>query len=300
MSHYTVLVVEQADKNLEQQLQPFHEFECTGENDGYVQGVDITEDVRASSLSDYGLEAVTDESLVDIEGLHKYGYAVVDAEGKVVKAVKRTNPNAKWDWWQVGGRWSGFFMLKPGATGNLGQRSLLDRGPDNRSGYADSARKCDIDFDAMRDKAGAKAGAQWDKIHEVCGAHLSTFVPWVKMRDEVCAGNIDAARDAYHEQDALRAKTEADRLDPSEDRFLLWADLEDYLCSREACVQRARDSACSTFAVLKDGQWYERGSMGWWGMVADEKDAQTWGEQFSKLIDELPDDTVLTAVDCHI
>lgn len=213
------------------------------------------------------------------------------------------NPHRKWDWYQIGGRWSGFFKLKDGAEGELGRRSLLDDSEDTRKAErrADQARKCDIDFEAMRNEAGEDAGQRWDMVQEVCGAHIDTFIPWAKMR-ELHAGNIDAAREAYHQQEAKKALWEAsrdlDRDDPK--RALAWLDLEEYQCSREAFVQRARDGACSTFAVLKDGEWYERGEMGWWGMVADEKEASEWNAQFAKLIDGLPEDTLLTVIDAHI
>ena len=40
--------------------------------------------------------------------------------------------------------------------------------------------------------------------------------------------------------------------------------------------------------------------MGWWGMASNEEDKDTWAERFYEMFNELPDDTVLTAVDCHI
>ncbi len=40
--------------------------------------------------------------------------------------------------------------------------------------------------------------------------------------------------------------------------------------------------------------------MGWFGSVIGEKDEETWNSMFSKLIDELPDETPLTVIDCHI
>jgi hypothetical protein len=52
--------------------------------------------------------------------------------------------------------------------------------------------------------------------------------------------------------------------------------------------------------VLKDGEWHERGSMGWFGCVSDEKDKEDWFKQVSDLIDSLPDDTLMTVCDCHI
>ena len=130
MSHFTVMVI---GENHEKQLAPFHEFECTGNNDEYVQDEDVTEEIQAriddkedpesieEALGYYGLEdkIVDDESKVEKVGdecVHKYGYAIVK-DGKLIKAVNRTNPNRKWDWWQMGGRWSGFLKLKEGAEG---------------------------------------------------------------------------------------------------------------------------------------------------------------------------------------
>lgn len=43
MSHFDVLVI---GEDVEKQLAPFHEFECTGVNDEFVQNIDITDKVR--------------------------------------------------------------------------------------------------------------------------------------------------------------------------------------------------------------------------------------------------------------
>jgi len=43
MSHFTVLVI---GDDPERQLAPFHEFECTGTDDQYVQDIDITKEAR--------------------------------------------------------------------------------------------------------------------------------------------------------------------------------------------------------------------------------------------------------------
>ena len=81
---------------------------------------------------------------------------------------------------------------------------------------------------------------------------------------------------------------------------IFWADLKDYQCEEEIFAERAANRACATFAVIKDGKWYERGDMGWWGIVSNEKDENEWYTQIAKLLDEVPDDTLLTIVDCHI
>lgn len=54
------------------------------------------------------------------------------------------------------------------------------------------------------------------------------------------------------------------------------------------------------FAVVTpDGAWHERGRMGWWAAVADEKDRDTWADEVRALLDANPSATAVI-VDCHI
>ncbi|TSP14022.1 hypothetical protein [Cupriavidus campinensis] len=204
------------------------------------------------------------------------------------------NPNRKWDWYQVGGRWSGMFKLKEGAAGELGKRSLLDRGEDTRAieRRADQAKKGDVDFAGMRDERGQQAGERWDKVHAIIAGRPIPL--WKEILERHGPANIESARTEYYSnpvvQDINKAHDEIGWIDS----------IADYAGTREEYVQAARDAAGCTFAVLKDGKWYERGSMGWWGVVADETERDDWNRQFAALIDGLPDDTLLSVVDCHI
>jgi hypothetical protein len=54
------------------------------------------------------------------------------------------------------------------------------------------------------------------------------------------------------------------------------------------------------FAVVKDGEWYEKGKMGWWDIVTDAKEKEVWEEEVHKLCEKLPSETLLTIMDCHI
>lgn len=58
----------------------------------------------------------------------------------------------------------------------------------------------------------------------------------------------------------------------------------------------------TTFAVVRDGEWFEKGRMGWWGMSSETpEEEKKWEEGFFKeFIEPLPDNTRLTIVDCHI
>jgi hypothetical protein len=59
MSHFVVLVI---GDNVEQQLAPYHEFECTGRDDQYVVDIDITEEVRNEYLNDTVLMVVNGQT----------------------------------------------------------------------------------------------------------------------------------------------------------------------------------------------------------------------------------------------
>lgn len=52
--------------------------------------------------------------------------------------------------------------------------------------------------------------------------------------------------------------------------------------------------------ITPDGDWYERGKMGWWCAISNEKDQDDWNKEFINIIKELDDDVYVTAVDCHI
>lgn len=56
----------------------------------------------------------------------------------------------------------------------------------------------------------------------------------------------------------------------------------------------------TAFAIVKDGKWYERGEMGWFGVVTDEKDENAWNKEVKQLLASLSPDTLLTVYDCHI
>jgi len=348
MSHFTVLVI---GNNVDEQLAPYHEFECTGHNDEYIQNVDITEECRDTYLKNttnylvsplgekfdayderfyrkptaeekakdpfarnvreiypgwteltvptstvksfaefvedyYDKASIGPEGVIDIEGEHKYGYTLLNEAGEVEKVIRRTNSNAQWDWYSVGGRWTGMLKLKPGKIGSTGRPGLMTEAA--KEGTADQAIKGDIDWEGMRTDAGTKAAALWDKVNNVAP---NKWESWDSVLKRIGSGKIDEARNFYHSQPgrvAIRA-----------DQDLIWVE-DDVLIPRDEYIQAARDKACSTYAVVVDSKWIGKGKMGWFGMSDDKEDSVTWAKKVTELIDSLSDDTLLTIVDCHI
>ena len=382
MSHFSVLVI---GDNIKEQLQPYHEFECTGKAEKYVVEVDETskarqeyenhmtrklkgpdgllhdpydarfyreptaEELRAhgpmigsgcsGGLSwgsrDWGdgtgyrakiqyipegyadvtvrtldeksfLEFVVDyydlnaDQLIgpneqpDYETQHKYHYVRRSGE-TVLSVIRRTNQEAKWDWWVLGGRWGGFFWLKDGKHGTLGEPSTFDElnGDMRNHEKVDQARKGDINFAVMRAETIIEASTKYDRFTEIT-AGLPWPESWESVRTRMAdSTNIDQARVFYQAQSMVKAMRESRE-------FGFFDEPEDFGQDRDAYIARCARKTASTFAIVKDSQWYEKGEMGWFGCVSNEKDEDAWLIECEKLIDGLPDDTLLSIVDCHI
>lgn len=282
MSHFTVLVI---GDNPTEQLQPFHEYECTGTEDQYVVFVPVTEEDLAEAKGEYEEDKSNYANFDDFIN-ENYGWQKEDDQ-----YGRRTNPNAKWDWYLLGGRWTGYFKLKPGVRGVSGEPGLMTRAA--QPGYADSVLKKHIDFEAMRKAAVDKATERFDTAMAVL-----KDLPVHKTYKELLAENnedYDIARNAYWAQP--RCEVWNRKL---KDVFGMMSSPDDFVTDREAYLKEASDGAISTFAIIKDGKWYERGEMGWWGIVSDEKDKDEWDAQFAAMIDALPEETPLHVYDCHI
>lgn len=204
------------------------------------------------------------------------------------------NPDAKWDWFEIGGRWTGFFKSLNG--NGISGKPGLDT-PSAKSGYVDQIRKEDIDFAGMRQEKEEEAAILYDKIMAIVG-HLEPQTPWAILRDTMFkTAGADATRGFYHSQPRVKALSEYNKVNKYEYSGL---ELDEFIQSREDYVKSRGDRAGIPFTIVKDGKWYEKGSMGWWGMVSDEEDQKTWNEKVTEMINELPGGTLLTLMDCHI
>lgn len=215
-----------------------------------------------------------------------------DAELDRAYDMSTYNPLSRWDWYQLGGRWTGYFDLRPGATGKAGEPGLMTS---PARGRVDQARKCDIDFGAMRERHAADARREIRKVLTVL-KDQPPLMPWARYRDE-WPDDINAARRAYHVQPGLKALHDA-RLDPFDDPTEVYC-----LTSVEpetAYVAQASRLRTTPFAVLTADGWAEKGRMGWFGMVHDEKDQTDWSDRVQSLIDAAPDDALFSLYDVHI
>ena len=54
------------------------------------------------------------------------------------------------------------------------------------------------------------------------------------------------------------------------------------------------------YAVLHEGEWMEKGKMGWWGIDDPHCTDEEWEEKFQEFVKGLDPRTEITIVDCHI
>lgn len=198
MSHFTVLVI---GDDPEDQLAPYSEDIRVNE---YDRGPVGEEELR--QFVEYYESGGDAKKLYAERGEDWNGGRWRVAEDGEFHEYSTYNPISKWDWYRLGGWWTGFFKLKEGAFGRLGERGIFTDDP--KAGWVDQTLKRCIDFDEKYD---------------------------------------------YR-----------------------------------------------TFAVVKDGKWYERGEMGWWALVSNEKSEEDWDREFKALLESVPDDTLLSLYDCHI
>lgn len=196
--------------------------------------------------------------------------------------IKSTyNPKSKWDWWVVGGRWTGIF--KP-----------------NYDPYDDpkNQQTCDI-----------------------CNGSGRREVPLLSTTDtpSPILSIIGISDKGTDEEMIVAINAENER------RMALRG--EDGLMKCNGCQGKGIRAVCPTqfqavgndisvpeliqmyeenpkfglFAYLDgDGVWHEKGKMGWWAMVSDEKDEDSWREQQIAILNKFRKGYRVYAVDAHI
>jgi hypothetical protein len=162
------------------------------------------------------------------------------------------NPNEKWDWWQVGGRWSNALVCKR----------------DTGLYRTDQCRVGDLDFESM------------------------------------CSMRVERAVKSWYTAQAEKAKLEAEG-NASDGTMEIFYGIMPGVTKDEYIAQRSK---FATFAVLMDGKWYEKGQMGWWGVVSypdgsvgtSATQSDEWQTKFDEMLQNLDPNKYVTVVDCHI
>ena len=131
MSHFIVAVIHAEDEPLEELLAPYDE--CL-EMEPYIE-------ITRQEAIDYMKKNYPKKYKTDQERLEfMYRGRDVDEDGNILSTA---NPEARWDWWVVGGRWKNYLRVK--------------------GGQVDSAPIKDVDF-SLDQKAYEQALRFWSVV----------------------------------------------------------------------------------------------------------------------------------------
>ena len=181
------------------------------------------------------------------------------------------NPDSKWDWYEVGGRYAGRIAVKDGVE--------IDE-PNFSWGWSEDEKDKVIAMGYKTDSAYIK-DIDFSKMHKIEEDYKDAIRYW----------------ELVIECDKPKNKEEEDIV-----KFSFYK--PEYFINRYKTKEKYAEcnSSFSMWAVVKDGVWYEKGQMGWWAMSNETHDeAVDWEMNFfDRFIKDLPEDTLITVVDCHI
>lgn len=275
MSHFTVLVA--GDPEI--QLDPF--YEQPEPPDYRLKWTNCTEQVKD--------EWETGERNVDGELLmgEECAYATIEEFAENWHGYEYredidqwgywSNPNAKWDWWEIGGRWAGLLKTKGGGTVNQCPRKNLD-------------------FDTMLENQKEGKEEKWNLFQKYWNDETITATPedvnkyedWCKRYDKVA--QVLPTADHFARVDDLFS---------NQLQWWSWGldDVEEFLVDKETFM---KPDALTYAFVDENGKWHQRGEMGWFGMDNKELGTPDYDEAFWEFIDRISPKTLLSVVDCHI
>lgn len=235
-----------------------------------------------------------------------------DPDKDQVYEISTYNEDSKWDWWAIGGRWSGYFKSKEDVFRSLDSDHATDIIPPQNLGrwnspkhdveklrrLVDGGRVKHLDLEGMRSDAAAKAHADYDVYESLLVAH-GVALPWSSFYGRVEAGEItrEEARELYNAQPLVKAFKEIE-----EYKWEMGCTIAQFAVSREEYIERHRSRAVPGYALLtKAGEWLAPGSMGWFGLSDDtDQSYEAYAFEANKYLDELDPDDILVMLDLHI
>lgn len=219
-------------------------------------------------------------------GHDTYGFTEVSVTGDVVRTIKRTNPNRKWDWWTVGGRYADRLVCHP------------DR-------VCDTCLRGDLDLDTMTRRAVDK---RRNLVREAA-TELGMAMGEMGEIWRACAAHIAEERAAFRASGQVNFAAWIDNLDRDHPVYVAWRktrvgrqikDIGVEETEPDLAVWADTAPALSAYAYVANGKWHQRGEMGWFGIAANETEAGQWQNEVTRMVASLPQDHWLTVVDCHI
>ncbi len=179
-----------------------------------------------------------------------------------------SNPNGFWDWYQVGGRWVGFFIIKEEkrAEAKIGEPAWMmeitnEDAKELRERRADVLKVGDIDFEAMEKNAKEYSAKEWDKIREML---------------------FESKGDKTDEEAEKRFR-----------EILSSPEKE----TKEEYIERAKHFGVAS--IIYEGLWYDHENDGFYRCKNKGLEGAMISRDLPLFLKNMQEDTPLMLVDCH-
>ena len=280
MSHYTVAVITDKLNKIGEMLAPYSE---NMEVEPYVD--ETKEEIinsakerkervlqrkeKGEELDKYDIEylnANTDEELYKLQIYEDESY---DKNGNHLTTY---NPNSKWDWYEIGGRWNKILLVKEEVkdieegTPSWGNLDSINKKAPEGFKWVTGAKIKDIEF---------------EKAIEFNNTYNKSIRFWELYVE---------GQEPQNEEEKEMIKWEIYKK-------------EYYIERYETKENYAKiNSIFTTWALLDEKGWHEKGEMGWFAMANDTEDSELlFIEKFTETIQKPENqDKYLVIVDCHI
>ncbi len=208
------------------------------------------------------------------------------------------NKDAKWDWWTIGGRWTGFYPLKPGRVAALGEPGAFDNKAED--GRGDIVRVSDLDLDKIATETRERAEKFFRAWTEWCAAPDNRFdSPRSRALTIGMCRVVEGPAETGPGEIAIPWALHIPPTDPRAG----WTDVCRVL-GADAFLAEHIDhfNPIVTYAALDDSGWHAPGKMGWFGCSSDTPDVKgDFVKAFvRRFVKTASADDLLVVVDCHI
>lgn len=303
MSHFSVVVCIEDPERLTEVMAPYDENREVAPYEDYEEGEPAAYWAVTSLREHEGLnpdDATLTWAQVAEAYNRRYGGdespLVATGDGLRAYTISTRNPDAKWDYWRIGGRWGGYFPYHADAAKAVMQPASGWDSPGFKPLHCDGGPKSALNLDALRAEKGEEARKTWAEFRALTDG-TPEAKSWAQFVADVKAERltIDEARTLYHDQPRVRAIKDSD-FRWADDPIATFGQPED----RYVAIEVAR--AVPGYAtVTLDGKWMAPGRMGWFGVSTDEQSERIgYWEVANAYIESVPDSAYLIALDCHI
>lgn len=233
-----------------------------------------------------------------LEVFAKEWHGTAERDPKTKRFGYWQNPQKKWDWYQIGGRWSGKFRVRPASVVIMGERSWANEGkkiPDNR---ADVCRIRDLDWDTIAVEARDRTAEFWQEWRAfLAGKQFPAFegpresaldLGWLECKDETELTGSEFWKEKWSRQNT-----------PGVNRFdVVTAEPKEAEWTTRLL---AHFNPIRPWGFMDADGWRERGRMGWFGSSDATPDTTKKNEQdFFAWVRSGDASDWIVCVDCHI